>query len=78
MKKNIKAIVIITICLIAIEKTNAQFTIGGPGTNNSGLNANGTSGGPSPTVPFDGGMSLLLAASGLGYATKRLKKKSSE
>ncbi len=27
----------------------------------------------SPVVPFDGGMSLILAASGIGYATKKIK-----
>jgi len=27
-----------------------------------------------PTVPFDGGLSLMLAASGIGYAAKKLKR----
>ena len=64
MKVNLKAILIITIISMVTIQVNAQFTIGGPGTSNSGINANGTNGN-SPTVPFDGGMSLLLAASGI-------------
>lgn len=30
-----------------------------------------------PTVPFDGGLSLILAASGISYATSKLKRKAS-
>ncbi len=43
----------------------------GPGQQNSGIGV--TSDGP--TVPFDGGMSLMLAASGIGYAAKKMKKR---
>ena len=42
--------------------------IGGPG---SGGNTPGDDGGP--VVPFDGGMSLMLLASGIGYASKKIK-----
>ena len=42
--------------------------IGGPGTSDSPPTGDG-----SPIVPFDGGMSLILAASGIGYATKKIK-----
>ena len=52
---------------------NAQFNIGGPGTNGSGTFGNGTNGG-TPVVPFDGGMSLILAASGIGYGAKRMRR----
>ena len=45
--------------------------IGGPG---SGSGPSGTpSGDGGPVVPFDGGMSLVLAASGISYASKKLK-----
>ena len=43
-----------------------------PGTGNSGSVIPITSDGP--TVPFDGGLSLMLAASGIGYAAKKLRK----
>jgi len=46
--------------------------IGGPG---SGGSSPGLDGGP--VVPFDGGMSLMLLASGIGYATKKMKNKNS-
>ena len=46
--------------------------IGGPG---SGSGPNGTpSGDGGPVVPFDGGLSLILLASGISYSSKRLKK----
>ena len=45
--------------------------IGGPG---SGSGPNGTPvGDGGPVVPFDGGMSLIFAASGISYAAKKLK-----
>ena len=76
MKKYNKIIAIIAIVALTTISANAQFNIGGPGTNGSGTNANGTpNGSPSPTVPLDGGMSLLLAASGISYAARKLKRK---
>lgn len=78
LKSGTRAMVAIVIVVLATITVNAQFNIGGPGTNGSGINANGTqSGGPSPTpsVPFDGGMSLMLAASGIGYVAKKLKRR---
>lgn len=53
----------------------AQFGTGGifPGTDSS--NPVATAGGPNaPVVPFDGGMSLLLAVSGIGYCAKKFRK----
>ena len=47
--------------------------IGGPG---SGGSTPGLDGGP--VVPFDGGMSLVLLASGVGYVTRKLKLKTNE
>ena len=44
--------------------------IGGPG---SGGNTPGDDGGP--VVPFDGGMSLMLLATGVGYVAKKMKTK---
>ena len=72
MKKiRIKALVIVVIATTITVVANAQPNPGGPGYNGSGTLANGSS----PAVPFDGGMSLMLAASGIGYAAKKLKRK---
>ena len=60
--------------------THAQFSIGGPGTNGSTTNANGTKANGtnnSPAVPFDGGMSLVLIATGIRIGVKSLKRKAS-
>ena len=43
--------------------------IGGPGLGSA------PSGDGAPIVPFDGGMSLIVAISGVGYAAKSLKNK---
>ena len=45
--------------------------IGGPGTTNPSSDG-------APIVPFDGGMSLLLAASGIAYGMKKVKAISSK
>ena len=46
--------------------------IGGPGSPTVGVGADS-----GPVVPFDGGMSLMLAASGIAYASKKLRNKRS-
>ena len=73
----IKAVCIIVIVIMTSITVKAQFNIGGPGTNGSGINGNGTNDAPSPTVPFDGGMSILLLASGISYGAKKLRNKES-
>lgn len=61
--------------LLTIGVANAQT----PDPNDPGIGGPGSStiGAPSsdgvPVVPFDGGMSILLAASGVGYAVKKAK-----
>jgi len=70
-----KIILPIALMLLTIGVANAQTPdpndpgIGGPGST--------TVGGPSndgvPVVPFDGGMSLMLSASGICYAAKKLR-----
>jgi len=77
IKEMKKIILPIALMLLTIGVANAQTPdpndpgIGGPGST--------TVGGPSndgvPVVPFDGGMSLLLAVSGISYASKQLKAK---
>ncbi len=80
LNRNIKIIIIIAaIASIVVIKANAQAPAppsGAPGTNGSGIYANGNPvGGTAPTVPFDGGMSLMLLASGVGYAAGRMRVK---
>ena len=67
-----KAAMLFMVFMAITLTTNAQFSIGGPGTSGSGTFGNGTND-TAPTVPFDGGMSLLLALSGVGFASKKLK-----
>ena len=76
--------VIFVIAFITIGNltTSAQPNPGGPGigTNGSGGNGSGYTNdnaapSNSPAVPFDGGMSLMLIASGIGYSAKKLRKK---
>ena len=52
---------------------NAQSPADDPGIGGPGSPGNGPTGDGGPIVPFDGGMSLLLAASGIRFASKKLK-----
>ena len=54
---------------------HAQSPADDPGIGGPGSPGNGPSSDGSPVVPFDGGMSLILAASGISYAAKNLKRK---
>ena len=67
-KSLLKATLIIAIAVFTTIKANAQGNPGGPGSSGSGTFGNGNTAGGGPAVPFDGGMSLMLAASGIGYA----------
>ena len=72
---NIIRVSLITVLAVIVAVTaNAQGNPGGPGSNGSGTYGNGNPVGGGPAVPFDGGMSLMLAASGIGYAAKKLKR----
>ena len=75
-----KALLIIAIAISTSINAHAQPGPGGPGAIGSGITFNGAAdSGSSPTggpnVPFDGGMSLILAASGIGYVAKKLNRK---
>ena len=52
---------------------SAQSPADDPGIGGPGSPGNGPSGDGSPVVPFDGGLSLLLAASGIAFASKKVK-----
>ena len=63
------------ICLCINTTVNAQSPADDPGIGGPGSPGNGPTGDGSPIVPFDGGMSLMLAASGIAYVSKRMKAK---
>jgi hypothetical protein len=72
-----KIIIPIAIMLLTIGVANAQTPdpndpgIGGPGSSSVGApSSDGV-----PVVPFDGGMSLMLAASGISYVVKKKSEK---
>ena len=76
VKSLLKTTLIIAIAVFTTIKATAQGNPGGPGSAGSGTFGNGSpAGGGSPAVPFDGGMSLMLAAGGISYAAKKLKRK---
>lgn len=76
MKQVIKSIKLIGIAMIigiCFNAINAQSPADDPGIGGPGSPGNGPSGDGSPVVPFDGGMSLMLVASGISYAAKKIK-----
>ena len=63
---------VVGICVSTTAKAQSPADdpgIGGPGSPSVGVGSDG-----SPVVPFDGGMSLLLLVSGIGYAAKNARK----
>ena len=68
---SLQTIVVLIIMVFTSLKASAQAPPDGPGTSGSGIQANGNA--PAPQVPFDGGLSLILIASGIGFASKKLK-----
>ena len=60
--------------LFSTVTVNAQSPADDPGIGGPGAPGDGPGGDGGPVVPFDGGMSLMLLASGIGYAAKRIKK----
>ena len=73
--KSIKLIglsILIGVCVTAVT-VKAQSPADDPGIGGPGSPGDGPGGDGGPVVPFDGGMSLMLAASGIAYASKKLK-----
>ena len=64
--------ILIGMCFTSVQ-VNAQSPADDPGIGGPGSPGDGPSGDGSPTVPFDGGMSLLLAASGIAFASKKIR-----
>ena len=52
---------------------NAQSLADDPEIGEPGCKGNRPSGDGGPIVPFDGGMTLMLAASGIRYIAKKMK-----
>ena len=72
--KNIKLIGLFLVVSFCINTSvNAQSPADDPGIGGPGSPGNGPTGDGSPVVPFDGGMSLMLAASGISFAAKKVK-----
>ena len=65
-------ILLLSICLTNLSK--AQSPADDPGIGGPGSPGVGVGGDSSPVVPFDGGMSLMFAASGVAYGYKKIKK----
>ena len=78
MQPSFKAIIVVVVVLFfsvfsSITITQAQTPASVPGPT-PGVNSS-TGGDGSPEVPFDGRMSLVFAAFGIVYLTKKLNKK---
>ena len=73
--KTISSIVlVVAICFLVNTTAIAQSPADDPGIGGPGSPSVGVGGDGGPVVPFDGGMSLMLAASGVGYAVRKFKK----
>lgn len=73
--KGIKLIglsILIGVCFSTVS-VNAQSPADDPGIGGPGSPGNGPGGDGGPVVPFDGGLSLMLAASGIAYASKKVQ-----
>ena len=68
-----KLTLLLAVMIIGLQiNSKAQTPADDPGIGGPGIGA-APAGDGSPIVPFDGGMSLVLLASGIGYATKKVK-----
>ncbi len=65
--------VILFISISIHSNLKAQSPADDPGIGGPGSPSDGPGGDGGPVVPVDGGMSLMLAASGIGYAYKKFR-----
>ena len=73
--KTISSIALVfAISFLVNTTSNAQSPADDPGIGGPGSPTIGVGGDSGPVVPFDGGMSLMLAASGISYAAKKIRK----
>jgi len=75
MSKKLLGLLLIAGMSFASMIVHAQSPADDPGIGGPGSPGNGPSSDGSPIVPFDGGMSLMLSASGIGYLSKKIKRK---
>ena len=71
-KKIQLALCVLLLCFCVNFWGTAQTPADDPGIGGPGVGA-APAGDGAPIVPFDGGMSLVLLASGIGYAAKKYK-----
>jgi len=72
MYKITRIALMLTLIMVIVPFVKGQSP-GGPGTpTGSAIPADG--GSPSTSVPFDGGLSIILLASGIGYGARKLMK----
>lgn len=74
MKKQVLKVSVVFAFILTTATAKAQL-FNAPGTQGSGIGIPVAGGTKTPVVPFDGGMSLILAASGISYVCKQLNKK---
>ncbi len=67
-------VLVILFTLFSNMIVNAQTPADDPGIGGPGVGA-APAGDGSPIVPFDGGMSIMLIASGIGYGAKKMRRK---
>ena len=73
--KTISSIALVLAISFCINTTShAQSPADDPGIGGPGSPSVGVGGDGGPVVPFDGGMSLMLVVSGIGYAAKKIRK----
>ncbi len=72
MSNKLRLFGLIILIGLFVNKLNAQTPADDPGIGGPGVGA-APAGDGSPIVPFDGGMSLVLMASGIAYASKKAK-----
>ena len=73
--KSIRIVFLVILVGVFFKATNvsAQSPADDPGIGGPGSPSEGVGGDGGPVVPFDGGMSLMLAASGIAYASKKVR-----
>ncbi len=73
--KVFKAVLVILISVFVSKSLHAQTPADDPGIGGPGTSDSAPAGDGAPIVPLDGGMSIMLIASGIGYSAKKLRKK---
>ena len=73
MSNKLRLFGLIILIVFFVNNLNAQTPADDPGIGGPSVGA-APAGDGSPIVPFDGGMSLVLVASGIAFASKKAKK----